>query len=191
MSLVTSIVERVLGTGRVATAAHDLPVAAGRAAEHLAPAAELEVLDAATRTPGRWYHSTASANLRSIEQSGLHVRLGSDGFYSDGIYFSSIPDAHYGRLMLSASVQTTNPFVVREGASFMDLAGFQDAIRPILERYVAAHPQEAATLSRGALQRAALLDAGHDSVLVQRRPWDAQWLVALRDDEVKLLTTTA
>jgi hypothetical protein len=187
MRIVTSMLQRVLGSGRVATAAFDVPVAADAMAPHLVRAGELPALDAATRAPGRWYHSTTDANLRSIVDAGMTTRRSGNGMYGAGLYFSSIPDAHYGAAMLSASVRVERPFVVHEGARFMDVGGFQRQVRPIVDRYVAAHPGEPAL--RGAeLVRRALLDAGHDAVLVTRRPWEPQWLVALRDDSVRVVT---
>jgi hypothetical protein len=191
MGLVDRVLQRVIGTGRVSTAAHDAPVAAGAMRDHLVRAADLPLLDQATKTPGRWYHSTGSSIVPSILDAGMDLRRAGSGMYGAGHYFSSIPDAHYGAGMISAAVRSQNPFVLREGSRFMDLQGFQQAIRPVVERFVATHPVEASTLEHAELARRALLDAGHDSVLVMRRPWEPQWLVALEDDAVRIVTQPA
>ncbi|MCW2921509.1 MAG: hypothetical protein JWL76_1383 [Thermoleophilia bacterium] len=191
MGLVERLLTRVIGSGRVSTAAYDAPVAGTALARHLVRAQDLPLLDAATRTPGRWYHSTPTASMPSIMAAGFDVQHAGSGMYGAGHYFSSIPDAHYGAGMVSAAVRATNPFVVKEGSRFMDVHGFQQAVRPVVERFTAAHPEQAAGLGHAELARRALLDAGHDSILVTRRPWEPQWLVALTDDQVRVVTRPA
>ena len=191
MGLVERLLTRIIGTGRVATAAHDMPVAGPTLARHLVRADDLPQLDAATMTPGRWYHSTSTSNLASIRDAGFDVQRSGSGMYGAGTYFSSIPDAHYGAGMVAAAVRSTNPFVVREGSGFMDVSGFQRAVRPLVQRFAATHPEQAASLGHAELARRALLDAGHDSILVTRRPWEPQWLVALTDESMRVVTRPA
>ena len=73
----------------------------------------------------------------------------------------------------------------------MDVYRFQQAIRPVVERFRSAHPEQAAALGHAELTRQSLLAAGHDSILVTRRAWEPTWLIALTDDSVRIVTTPA
>lgn len=143
----------------------------------------------ASRTPGRWFHAESPHKQDLILAKGMHIRTGSDDAYGDGIYFASRPDRSYGSAVVAADVNSSAPLVIHE-RKFLDIANFQRTIRPIVDRYVARVPA-ARTEPASALTRAALRDAGYDSILITRRPWESRWLVALEESDVKAVTREA
>jgi hypothetical protein len=153
---------------------------------HQVDAAGLAARDAASATPGRWFHVTSATKAGGIVEHGVGIPDATWGTYGDGHYLSSRPDMSYGDSVVVESVQTRTPLVVHEH-DFQDIPAWQAQVRPYVERYARAHP-EAAQLPGSQLVRAALLDAGHDSIHVVRNAFSDSWLVALDPSEIKVVT---
>jgi hypothetical protein len=167
----------------------DAVIGARQLLPHEVDSVGLAARDAASATPGRWFHVTSPQRAASIHDVGVQVPDATWGTYGDGHYLSSRPDMSYGDAVVVESVQTRTPLVVHEH-EFQDILAWQAQVRPYLDRYVRAHP-EAAELPGSQLVRAALLDAGHDSIHVVRNAFSDSWLVALDPSEIKVVTRRA
>lgn len=168
-------------------AVHDVVVGAGALRPHHVRARDLAALDTTTSTPGRWFHATSPTSSTSIVKSGVRISDGTAGAYGDGIYLTSRPDTHYGSTVIASSVQTRNPLVLHED-TLLDVAAFGRTVQPHIDAFAARHPRLAEQMEHSTLVRAALREAGHDAVVIERRRWDPTWLVALDDASVRLVT---
>lgn len=166
---------------------HDALVGAGELRPHQVDAAGLALRDATSSTPGRWYHATSPGNRETIVADGVRIPVGSSNAYGDGHYLSSRADAGYGAGIVAESVDSRAPFVVHE-REVLDIAGFARTVQPLVDRFVAAHPDVAARMERSQLVRESLRDAGHDSILVMRNRFSDRWLVALDEQQLRVVT---
>jgi hypothetical protein len=136
---------------------------------HLITPDEVEAWLAGSAVQAVLQHRTNPVAADLIERFGVEIGLGdTEAAWGQGFYACNYSEPQYGSAVLRVAVRLTHPLVLPDsvrGAGIMD-----DLLR------------EAGTED----MRAAVLGAGYDGLVIHF-PRDQFWVVAYRDEQVKIV----